>query len=210
MPGSASALHLAASLEQLHTAFLALVLPKVLSHGQVWSRHIKCPHRRDDFIAEMVGLSWKWFVRLVERGKDPTEFPTALAGFAARAVRAGRRVAGQERARDVLSPLAQARHGFVVENLPDRETLSSNPLTLALQDNRRTPVADAVAFRHDFPLWLSTLGDRNRRIVEDMILGERTLDLADRHGISPARVSQLRREFRRGWKIFCGDELLGV
>jgi hypothetical protein len=109
-----------------------------------------------------------------------------------------------------MNPLAQARHGFVVEKLPDCETLSSNPLTLALQDNRRTPVPDAVAFRHDFPLWLSTLGDRNRRIAEDMMLGERTLDLAGRHGISPARVSQLRGEFRRGWKIFCGDEFLGV
>jgi hypothetical protein len=194
----------------LHEAFLTAVLPKVLSHAHVWSRHIRCPHRRDDFIAEMVGLSWKWFVRLVERGKDPTEFPTALASFAARAVRAGRRVTGQEKAKDVLSPVAQARHGFVIVKLPDHEMLSSNPLTLALQDNRRTPVPDAVAFRHDFPLWLSTLGDRNRRIAEDMMLGERTLDLAGRHGISPARVSQLRREFRQDWKRFCGDELLGV
>jgi hypothetical protein len=91
-----------------------------------------------------------------------------------------------------------------------KTALGTNPLTLVLQDNRRTPVADAVAFRHDFPLWLSTLGDRNRRIAEDMMLGERTLDLAARHGISPARVSQLRREFRQGWGRFCGDELLGV
>jgi hypothetical protein len=210
MPGSASALHLAASLEQLHATFLTLVLPKVLSHGQVWSRHIKCPHRRDDFIAEMVGLAWKWFVRLVERGKDPCEFPTALAGYAARAVRAGRRVAGQEKPKDVLSPVAQARHNFVVDKLPDHETLTSNLLTLALQDNRRTPVPDAVAFRHDFPLWLSTLGERNRRIVEAMILGERTLDLADCHGISPARVSQLRREFRQDWRQFLGEDVLSV
>jgi hypothetical protein len=209
MPGSA-AVHLAVSLEQLHSAFLALVLPKVLSHGQVWSRHIKCQHRRDDFVAEMVALSWKWFVRLVERGKDPTEFPTALAGFAARAVRAGRRVAGQEKAKEVLSPLAQARHGFVVEKLLDHETLTSNLLTLALQDNRKSPPDEQCAFRMDFPAWLDLLGDRNRRIAEDMMLGERTLDLADRHGISPARVSQLRREFRRDWKVFCGEEVLGV
>jgi hypothetical protein len=210
MPGSASALHLAASLEQLHATFLTLVLPKVLSHGQVWSRHIKCPHRRDDFIAEMVGLSWKWFVRLVERGKDPTEFPTALAGYAARAVRSGRRVAGQEKPKEVLSPVAQARHNFLVEKLPDHETLTSNLLTLALQDNRKSPPDEQCAFRLDFPAWLALLGDRNRRIAEDMMLCERTLDLADRHGISPARVSQLRREFRQDWLQFCGDELLGV
>jgi hypothetical protein len=199
-----------AAWEALHEAFLTAVLPKVLSHGQVWSRHIRCPHRRDDFVAEMVGLTWKWFVRLVERGKDPTAFPTALASFAARAVRAGRRVAGQERPKEVLSPLAQARHDFLVEKLPDHETLTSNLLTLALQDNRRSPPDEQCAFRLDFPAWLSTLGDRNRRIAEDMMVGERTLDLAGRHGISPARVSQLRREFRQGWGRFCGEELLGV
>jgi hypothetical protein len=189
---------------------LTIVLPKVLSHGQVWSRHIKCPHRRDDFVAEMVGLSWKWFVRLVERGKDPTAFPTALAGFAARAVRAGRRVAGQEKAKDVLSPVAQTRHDFVVEKLPDHEALTSNLLTLALHDNRKSPPDEQCAFRMDFPAWLALLGDRNRRIAEALMVGERTSDVADRHGMSPARVSQLRREFRQDWGRFCGDELLGV
>jgi hypothetical protein len=194
----------------LHEAFLTLVLPKVLSHGQVWSRHIKCPHRREDFIAEMVALSWKWFVRLVERGKDPTAFPTALASFAARAVRAGRRVAGQEKPKDVLSPVAQARHGFMVEKLPDIATLGDNPLADALADNTMTPPDEQCAFRLDFPAWLALLGDRNRRIAQDMMVGERTLDLASRHGISPARVSQLRREFRRDWRVYCGEDVLGV
>jgi hypothetical protein len=186
------------------------VLPKVLSHGQIWSRRIKCPHRREDFVAEMIGLSWKWFVRLIERGKDPTEFPTALAGFAARAVRSGRRLAGQERAKDVLSPVAQTRRDFIVVKLPEIATPGDDPLADALADNTMTPPDEQVAFRLDFPAWLSTLGDRNRRIAEDMMLGERTLDLSARHGISPARVSQLRREFRQGWGRFCGDELLGV
>ncbi len=199
-----------AAWEALHEAFLTAVLPKVLSHGQVWSRHIRCPHRREDFIAEMVALSWKWFLRLVERGKDPTEFPTALASFAARAVRSGRRVAGQEPARDVLSPVAQARHDFVVVKLPDVATLGDNPLADALADNTVTPPDEQVAFRLDFPAWLSTLGDRNRRVAEALMLGDKTTDVAHQHGMSPARVSQLRREFQRDWRAFCGDELLGV
>jgi hypothetical protein len=33
---------------------------------------------------------------------------------------------------------------------------------------------------------------------------ERTLDLASRHGLSPSRVSQLRREFWQDWERFCG------
>jgi len=35
-----------------------------------------------------------------------------------------------------------------------------------------------------------------------MLVGERTLDLARKHGLSPARVSQLRREFHRDWNQF--------
>ncbi len=204
MPGSASALHLAASLEQLHAAFLS-ILPRIELHGRVYFRHVRCRFRRDDCVAEMVALCWLWFLRLAERGRDATGFSSALATFAARAVRAGRRVAGQERARDVMNPLAQARRGFIVEKLPDVATLSDNPLADALADNTVTPPDQQCAFRIDFPFWLSTLGDRNRRVAEDMMLGERTLDLADRHGISPARISQLRREFHRDWLIFHGE-----
>ena len=64
---------------------------------------------------------------------------------------------------------------------------------------------DQVCFRLDFPCWLNTLSDRDKRVVADLMAGERTLDVADKHGLSPARVSQLRREFMTGWGRFCGD-----
>lgn len=35
--------------------------------------------------------------------------------------------------------------------------------------------------------------------------GERTMDVAGRHGLSQSRITQLRREFMDGWKRFCGD-----
>ena len=41
-----------------------------------------------------------------------------LAQFAARAVRCGRRLCGQEKANDVFSSVAQRRRGFTVEVLP--------------------------------------------------------------------------------------------
>ena len=44
-----------------------------------------------------------------------------------------------------------------------------------------------------------------RQVVEDLMVGERTLDVARRHGLSPGRVSQLRREFLHRWEIFCGE-----
>ena len=102
----------------LHAAFLAL-LPRIELHARLYFRGLRCPHRRDDAVAETVALTWRWFVRLVERGKDPLTFPTVLAAYAARAVRCGRRLCGQGGGKDVLSPLARQRHGFAVEGLPN-------------------------------------------------------------------------------------------
>ena len=34
----------------------------------------------------------------------------------------------------------------------------------------------------------------------DLLLGERTLDVADKYGLSPGRVSQLRRDFMQDWQ----------
>src|SRR5262249_9710092 len=66
----------------------------------------------------MLALTWRWFLRLIELGKDPLQFPSALADFAARAVKAGRRLCGKHGGKDVLNPLAQRRHDFMVERLP--------------------------------------------------------------------------------------------
>ena len=99
------------ALARLQAAFLASVLPKVLAHGRVYFRHLRSAELKEEYIAEMVALAWKWHLRLAQRGKDATQFPTAIASFAARAVRSGRRLAGMERTKDVLSPLAQQRRG---------------------------------------------------------------------------------------------------
>src|SRR4051812_43145507 len=47
--------------------------------------------------------------------------------------------------------------------------------------------------------------DRRRRITEDLLMGERTMDVAGRHGLSQGRISQLRRELMHDWRRFCGD-----
>ena len=186
---------------RLQAGFLVL-LPRIELHARVSFRHLKCPHRRADAIAEAVALAWTWYVGLARRGHDAARFPGALASFAVRAVRSGRRLCGQERARDALSPAAQRRHGFAVGRLPDCSTPSSTPLADALQDNTRSPVPDQVVFRQDFPAWRSTRSERDRRVIDDLMVGERARDVAHRCGLCPGRVSQLRREFRDDWERF--------
>jgi len=202
----------------LQAQFLEVVLPFVQRHGEFVFRHVRCPGRKEDAIQEMLGLCWKWFLRLVERGKDPTQFPTALATYAAVAVRCGRRLTRPERTKDVLSSRAQRLHGFKVESLPlttrtGYEYLYTSPFGQRrqdayeerLRDNTKTPVPEQVCFRLDFPAWVRTRTDRDRRVIGDLMAGERTTDVADEFGLTAGRVSQLRRDFQQDWTHFCGD-----
>jgi hypothetical protein len=204
------------SLAHLHARFLAL-LPAVERHGQIYFRHLG-PHRKADALQEMKALGWKWFLRLHERGRDPAEFVMSFTTLLARAVNSGRRLAGMERAKDVMNKATQRRHGFQVEPLPASTRTSHEELYGAargqqrhdafeerLRDNMVTPVPDQVAFRIDFPRWRLSHCRRNRRIIDAMALGERTLDLSKKFGISPSRVSQLRQEFYLDWHRFLGD-----
>jgi hypothetical protein len=185
----------------LQTHFLA-ILPRIELHAQIYFRHVKSTEKRDDLVAETVALAWKWHRRLQERGKDPHQFPSALATFAARAVKSGRRLCGQEKTKDVLSPLAQRRHNFTVSPLPEGSSRCGNLFDEALADNTVSPIPEQVAFRLDFPPWLASWDERRRHIILDMTQGNRTLDLADRYGCSPARISQMRREFHDDWVRF--------
>ncbi len=101
----------------LQSRFLS-ILPRIRIHAAICFRHLKCCFKKSVFIAEVLALAWRWFVRLAQRGKDATQYPSVLATFAARAVNAGRRLCGQLKAKDVLSERAQQRHGFRVEQLP--------------------------------------------------------------------------------------------
>ncbi len=201
----------------LHGVFLA-VLPRLEQHAQISFRHIRCQATQQDAIAETIALSWKWFVRLTEKGKEPEHFASAIATFAVRAVRSGRRLCGQEKPKDVLSSIAQRRHGFAATSLPSNprrshKDLYSDPcgqhkqdvFEERLRDNTQTPPDEQAAFRIDFPIWLATYADRQRRIIRDLMAGERTLDVASRHSISPARVSQMRRAFEQDWLCFLGE-----
>ena len=62
---------------------------------------------------------------------------------------------------------------------------------------RNTPVADQAAFRIDVPAFLSTLTDRQRRMALDLAFGMRTSEAAEKYNLSPGRISQSRREFKR-------------
>lgn len=188
----------------MHERFMALV-PRIERHGRIQFRHLKCPGQKADCVAEMVALCWKWIKRLNEQGKDGFAFPMVLASFAAKHVKAGRKVAGQESAQDAMNPIAQQRHSFTVQSMPAYSTLEGNPLEEALHDEGKTPIPDLAAFRIDFPAWLATRTERDRRMIEQLGMNHRTTDVANRFGLAFGRISQLRREYREDWTRFCSE-----
>jgi hypothetical protein len=92
-----------------------------------------------------------------------------------------------------------------VARLPEGSVLHGSALEEALHENRRTPVPEQVVFRLDWPAWLSTLPARDQDLLHSLALGSTTLAAAHQFRLSPARVSQKRREFRTGWEQFTGD-----
>ena len=190
-------------------AFVA-VMPRIVLHARIYFRRMPCGDARENAVAETVALTWKWFVGLVQKGKHPESFVSVLAAYATRAVRSGRRLCGQERTNDVLSPLAQARRGFTVSPFPEFSTLVGNTFDEALQDNSQTPIPDQVCFRVDFPAWLSTRTERDRLIIGELMAGERTLEVSQKYQLSQPRISQLRREYQEDWCAFCEPADLAV
>ncbi len=189
--------------DRLHERFLD-ILPRVETHARIHC-HGKCPSTRDDQIAEAVALAWSWYLSLARRGIDAGQFPSALATYAVKAVGCGRRLAGMVKRNDLMDERAQKRNGFIVETLPVYSTLTPNPLSEALIDNTVTPPDEQAAFRIDFLDWFASKGRRDRRLIGDMAMGERTKDLAARYGLCPARISQKRSEFRQSWRQYTGE-----
>jgi hypothetical protein len=205
--------HLAA----LHAQFL-VILPRVELHGRIYFRFLS-PDQKADLIQEMRALAWKWYLQLNERGKNPCEFMKAFTTLLARAVFCGRRLVGSLKAKHVMNPFTQRRHGFAVEPLPMSPRTSHEQLYALpngqelhnafedrLRDNTTTLVPDQVQFRVDWPAWLATLSGRERRMIRVMAKNESTKDLARQFDLSPARISQKRCEFRDEWQRFCEGE----
>jgi hypothetical protein len=185
-------------------AFLA-VLPKLLRHARIRFRFVRCPHEREDLIQEVLAYGLKWTRLLWDRGTDVRAFPSALAAYGVQAVRSGRRLCGMQKAKDALNRTAHIRLGLTCERFPIGEPPPESALARALADDTRSAIPAQVAFRLDFPAWLSTRTKRDRAIICDMLLNVRTTDLAARHNLSPARVSQLRREYLADWTTFVGE-----
>jgi hypothetical protein len=186
------------------------LLPAVRTHAQIQFRHLPL-EQREDLIQEAIASACVSYQLLAVKGRLHDAHPSTIATYAVRHVHNGRHVGGRrDRAQDVLSPAAKRRHHVQVVAFDTRRIVplprSSDGRTSGWRqvviEDRRISVPDLAAFRVDFAEWLRTLSRRSRKIIGSMAAGVGTMALARKFGVSPSRVSQLRREFEKSWRLF--------
>ena len=179
--------------------FLSM-LPLIRRQASIAFRH-RNAEARDELIEEVIANAYQAWFRLVRQGKAALAFPTPLAQFAIRQVRAGRRVGSRLNSLDILSGNARRARGLTVESLDQWDEPTSTWHQLLIEDRHAGPAQTAAA-RLDVRAWLGTLTKRHRRIAKALALGETTNVVARKFGVSPARISQLRNWFRQHWEQF--------
>ncbi len=184
--------------------FLTQLLPRVKTHARFRFRDLP-RSEREEAEAESIAVALVFFVRLVERGRNPSAFAVRIARVAVLRVKSGRLVGSGERSRDVLSRLARQRRGFQVQSLEDDGVRPEGEWRAIVVEDRKSTPADVAACKIDFGEWLNRMPRRRRQIAELLATGHRTEEIAEQFRLSRGRISQLRREFEKSWNDFQKD-----
>jgi hypothetical protein len=97
-----------------------------------------------------------------------------------------------------MSPKAQRRYGHTAHLAGTGDGERAMPLR-----NRQSSVVAQVAFRLDFSAWLSTRPEQERHYIQELAAGDCPHQVALRHHIWPAVLTNLRVAWRRSWARYC-------
>jgi hypothetical protein len=100
---------------------------------------------------------------------------------------------------------AQQRKGFKVERLDQFERKNNGWMEVLVEDRRSGP-AEIAASRMDFAAWIRSLPKQDRKIAVTLAAGETTGATAKQFGVSPSRISQVRRQLKESWDEFVGED----
>lgn len=139
---------------------------------------------RADLIADTVSTAWE----LVQTA-PPEATPQSIAWYATKRVKIGRQFSERQRSMTGPNPKRLPKPPRDTGELPDVVDDSQNP-------------AEVAQVRLDYVAWLEVLTARERQMLAGFLNGERTDDLAAQYGVSPGRVSQIRRELIDHWLVF--------
>jgi hypothetical protein len=191
--------------------FLKL-LPAVKTHAAIQFRHLNRTDR-EEAIAEAAASAFLNFETANRNGTSHRITPGTLAHYAVLHVWSGRHSGGSvDGKNDVMSRVAQRRHGFKVVGLPwnsehvyDCLRDPTSPVwKQVLLEDKATPVLDQAAFRIDWSMFLGQQTDRTRSCMALLAEGHKRCEVADRMGTTPPAVTQRMARVEREWDRFQG------
>src|SRR4051812_1241978 len=178
--------------------FLAM-LPEIESRLRREFRNFD-PNSREEAVREGIAHCLFAFVRMHDRRRAHFATAFTLVLFSTRHVRRGRPAAGRMNSKDPLSRYAQLENGIHVES---KAGVWIEEMVLDAQAS----VPDQVATKLDVGAWFSSLSWRMKQIARDLAFGFSTSEAAKKHGVTPGRISQLRRSLERSWLEFRGEQV---
>ena len=201
-PKASSAANSKVNQNSWHDQFVKM-LPAIRRHTRIAFRYLDA-EAHEEAVQSAIAHACVAFARLVELDRAALAYAGPLAHYAVARVRNDRHVGGREKKGDVLSLLWQRKMGVRVQSLGCPGSGESGWQEILVEDRHATP-ADIAATRIDFQAWLSSLPARLREIAEVLATGEATKSVAQRFGVTPGRVSQIRRKLQRSWRLLQGE-----
>jgi hypothetical protein len=150
---------------------------------------------RDDAIEESVVHCLISYARLHERDRANSVTASSLAWYSSRQVKRGRTAVGRLNCNEPLSRYALIGHAI------QAEPIQSEWIDVMATDKKASVVDQAIA-RIDVSAWFASLSRRLQKIARDLAFGFTTSEVAQKHGVTPGRISQLRRRLEESWMAF--------
>jgi hypothetical protein len=179
------------------------MLPRIRKQAAYYLRHLSTQERTEG-VQEIVASAFVNYVRMIERGKSELAYAGPLARYGACRYLTGRRVGNRMNGHDISSDYCQRQTKIMVEQIDHFDNPTDEWQQIVVEDRHSGP-AEVAGTRIDFRAWLESLPVRTRNVAETLATGEATSHVARMFGLTPGRVSQLRRELHRGWLAFTGE-----
>lgn len=139
-------------------------------------------------------------------GKEP--IPNSIAYYSIQRTKSGRRSYGDSRT-DVMNPGYQMDNEGSVCSMQAPVGGEDEDVTVGDMIAARTEdIAAKVLRQIDWDTFMQTLDSRKRTIVQELMAGGGTGDIARRLAVTSARIVQLKREIGQAIRKFMGDAIL--
>ncbi len=159
----------------------------------------------EELVQDATASAAEMLEAMEKAGKEP--LPHSIAYYSIQRTKSGRRSYGDIRS-DVMSPGFQMDHEGSVCSMQE-PVCDEDDLTVGdAIESKREDTAAKVLRAIDWQAFLDTLDVRKRRIVEEMMLGFGSGDIASLFSVSASRIVQLKREIAQDIKAFMGDSIL--